>query len=266
MKYIYILIMLTIYSIPSYGQTLGGYVLKGYLSSAVHPNSCNQGFVVGMPDDSIWVNFPDGDVITGNFSNFSIDSAGPDLLLETGYNTSFYIVSLLLSNGNYSIQHNVDTSDWQMIDSLHWEFLFTSCTYGSVVSKHLILPLDFNLDFGLTSNDTVIGIKIEFLSSVGVPDFAGAYILTSQEVGLNDFNFNLDNRVYPNPFTDRLTVKNNTNRKSTVKIYDINLNMLIQQPFINSITLETKMLAKGVYMVELLDESGSVRRGKFIKE
>jgi uncharacterized protein (TIGR02145 family) len=168
---------LLFYSNYAENQTLGGYLINDFLVSAVHPNGCNPAYVTGLPDDSIWVNFNNNDIMTGNFGMQWVNRPGDDLLLETGYNRSNYHVRLHLTNGLYSVMHNVLEEDWiQMTDTL-WNFVQWSCERGSSNLMHYILPLDFQSDFGLTSLDTVTGIEIEFLFSIGAPDLAGVYII-----------------------------------------------------------------------------------------
>jgi uncharacterized protein (TIGR02145 family) len=158
-------------------QSLGGYPIYDYLMTAVHPTGCNPAYVTGMPDDSLWVNFGDNDIMTGTFRLHWVDRPADDLLLETGYNTSNYQVRLLLTTGFYSASHHVAVGDWTQITDTLWHYVPMSCTPGSSTSKRIILPLDFQTHFGLTTADTVTGIEVVFLTCVGAPDLAGAYII-----------------------------------------------------------------------------------------
>ncbi len=45
-------------------QTLGGYALYDCLASAVDSNNCDDAFVTGFPNDSVWVNFNDYNIVT----------------------------------------------------------------------------------------------------------------------------------------------------------------------------------------------------------
>jgi len=111
--------------------------------------------------------------MSGNFGGRWVEHV---LLLETGFNRSNYNVRLLLSTGLYSSMHAVVIGDWTLLNDTLWHYLFTSCGPGTSVGEHLILPLDFQTEFGLTATDTVVGIKIVFLTSPGEPDLAGVYI------------------------------------------------------------------------------------------
>lgn len=164
-------------------QVIGGYTISDYLVSAENPYGCNPSYVTGLPDDSIWVNFNEGDKITGSFNYNWTDVEGIDLVLETGFHPSNYTVKLKLTSGLFSQPYNVSQFEWNQIGYTFWKHLFTGCTPGTQNSKRYYLPLDFSEDFGLTELDTVTGIEIIFHLSGGEPDFAGAYIVINNPCG-----------------------------------------------------------------------------------
>ncbi|MES1181242.1 MAG: hypothetical protein ABUL44_00450, partial [Flavobacterium sp.] len=159
-------------------QSLGGFPIFDYLVSAVHPFGCSAAYILGPPDDSTWVNFNDGDVMTGNFGNAWTDTTGNELLLETSYHRANYSVRMILSTGAFSSSHAVNQIDWTQITDTAWTHLFAKCSVGSQTAQRFIIPLDFNQDFGLNSTDTVTGIEITFLFTTGLPDLAGIYIIS----------------------------------------------------------------------------------------
>ncbi len=158
-------------------QSLEGYDILDYLVSAEHPNGCSDEFITGLPDDSTWVNFDDGDVMTGRFGSTWIDSMGNELLLETSYHPDNYNVRLLLTTGVYSSPHVVLEADWIQIPDIPWLHIFAECSTGTFGKQRYILPLDFDLHFGLNATDEVEGIQITFLDTPGAPDLAGIYIV-----------------------------------------------------------------------------------------
>jgi uncharacterized protein (TIGR02145 family) len=158
-------------------QSLGGYHIYDWLVTAVHPNGCDPSYVTGPPDNKTWVNLNVGDIMTGTFGHHWADRPGSDLLLETSYNTSAYIVKLLLTTGVYSAPHSVLVGDWHQISDTVWHHIFRDCTIGSGGTYRIILPLDFQADFGLSPTDSVKGIQITFESCNGAPDLAGVYII-----------------------------------------------------------------------------------------
>lgn len=72
--------------------------------------------------------------------------------------------------------------------------------------------------------------------------------------------------VFPNPFTNSLTVTSNNNQPATITIYDITSRKLLQQEFINSITLSTSQLPKGIYLYQVRNKSGVINKGKVVKD
>ncbi len=217
-------------------QTLGGYPLYGHLANAIHPTGCSDGYVAHFPDDSIWVNLNSNVVTTGNFSLTDVDSTGNDLLLETGFHPSSYIVSLLLTSGIYSTTHSVFLSDWDTLPGfIAWQVVSNSCFNQLFSSSHYMLSLDYDLDFGIIATDTVQGIKIEFQFSPGAPDFAGAYLINLQDVGINDQIIQSALNIFPNPFSENVNIKMNNNEFSEFILYDITSRIIIQQKFTSSL-------------------------------
>jgi hypothetical protein len=167
-------------SISSNAQSLGGYALGDRLVSVTAPNcfDLNPEYVTGFEDDSLWVNLTPDDTVTGYFDTGWNDMSGDELLLETGYHGSNYSVRLILSTGAFSAPHVVAIADWTEIVSIPWSYVTSTCSETIDVSQErYILPLDFDVDFGLSASDEVVGIEIVFLLTSGAPDLAGAYII-----------------------------------------------------------------------------------------
>ena len=260
-------IFLLLISLFTKSQTLGGYTIYDHLATAINPYGCSSGYVTHFPDDSIWVNFNINDSITGNFSRSSINASGDDLLLETGFNRCEYSVQLLLSNGQYSASHHVATSDWISLSGIAWQFVYTNCTGGgSGASNHFMATLDFIQDFGLASSDTVTGIKIIFTYPQGDADFAGAYIISPQQVGLNELLPKRELTFYPNPFSDKLNIFVSNNSPSEITLFDITFRKLVTKTFTNLVSLNTSDLKKGIYFFEIIGNGRIIEKGKAIKE
>src|SRR6185436_2504717 len=208
--------------------------------------------MLGFPNDSIWVNMYVNDSMTGDFSLPSRDTSGNELLLETGWNISNYTVSLLLLNGQHSTIHNVSLADWVVLTDINWQFIGTNCLNSFGLSPHYILPLDFNLDFGLTQSDTVIGIKIIFLSSPGGPDFAGAYIINQQQVGINEQLLQEHLSFYPNPFSDKLKIKASSiiNKLIIKNTAGVNVHSVTGNKK-EELEVNVKNLRSGIYFLEV---------------
>lgn len=163
--------------LPAKAQTIGPHTIYDWLVTAVHPNGCNPNYVTGPPNDSTWVNFSNGDVMTGMFGSTHVDGPGVDIVFETSYNTDNLNVRLKLQGGGFSNVHSILTTDWIAIPNVFWKYTFTTCGTGSSNSNRWYVDLDFITDFGLTPADVVEGVEVTFVTSSGAPDIAGVYIV-----------------------------------------------------------------------------------------
>lgn len=263
-KLLLIILLLTQFSV--HAQVLGGFNINGYLASAVHPNGCIDTFVTNLPDSDIWVNFLNGDTMTGLFSQPAVNAAGPDVLLETGYNQSNYIVDLLLSTGQYSAVHNVYEADWTVLTGpVGWSYLQTNCIQLYMAASQFILPLDFANDFGLTSTDTVTGIRIVFLTSTGWPDLAGVYLI-SQPNGIIEAGEMPGLNLFPVPFSGEINITLNDSKASEFRLYNALSQNVLHQKFTGSATINCEHLSKGIYFYEIISEGMVTGKGKVAKK
>ncbi len=71
---------------------------------------------------------------------------------------------------------------------------------------------------------------------------------------------------FPNPFVDKLNITIMENESSEIILYDISSRKILQQKFTNTISLNTSQLANGLYIYEIRNNNGEVRKGKVIKQ
>jgi polyhydroxybutyrate depolymerase len=78
----------------------------------------------------------------------------------------------------------------------------------------------------------------------------------------------IDNSIslYPNPFTDQVTFASSTNEKVTVILYDYLSRQILLQTFTNTTTISTNQLLEGLYIYELRNDKGTIKKGKVIKQ
>ncbi len=65
---------------------------------------------------------------------------------------------------------------------------------------------------------------------------------------------------------NNLNIKINNNEQSEIILYDILSRKLLQQKFTNFISLTTGQLAKGMYLYEVRNKNGVIKKGKVIKD
>ncbi|MEI6749029.1 MAG: exo-alpha-sialidase [Bacteroidota bacterium] len=73
-------------------------------------------------------------------------------------------------------------------------------------------------------------------------------------------------QVFPNPFTNEITVNNSINEPSEITVYDITSRKVIMQKFTSKATLNTTQLGKGIYLFEVKTKNTVLRNGRIIKD
>ncbi|MBL0340092.1 MAG: T9SS type A sorting domain-containing protein [Bacteroidetes bacterium] len=73
-------------------------------------------------------------------------------------------------------------------------------------------------------------------------------------------------QLFPVPMNDQLHVEFQNNQLSEFLLYDLGARKLEHHYFLNSITINTQSLAKGVYLYQLKNRNGSVKNGKIVKK
>lgn len=72
--------------------------------------------------------------------------------------------------------------------------------------------------------------------------------------------------ISPNPFTNELTIKTNSNELLEIILYDIVSRKLLEKEFTSSVSINTEQLAKGIYIYEVKNKNGVIKKGKVVKE
>ena len=85
-------------------------------------------------------------------------------------------------------------------------------------------------------------------------------------VGINGRDENISTSVYPNPITTQLNITLANNQSSIIILYDITSRKLLQQSFVNSVSINTTQLESGIYFYEVRSDNKMVRNGKVVKE
>jgi hypothetical protein len=84
-------------------------------------------------------------------------------------------------------------------------------------------------------------------------------------IGIKEQNANTDINISPNPFSNELNFIINNKEDSEIILYDITSRKLLQQQFTNSVTLNTSQLANGIYIYEVRNKNGMIKKGKVVK-
>jgi hypothetical protein len=84
--------------------------------------------------------------------------------------------------------------------------------------------------------------------------------------GIIETSFDDRCRIFPIPFQNQLSITVRSNETAEVKLFDITSRKLFQQEFTSSVTLNTTQLSKGIYLFEVRDKNGVIKKGKVVKD
>ena len=138
--------------------------------------------------------------------------------------------------------------------SFVWEF--RSVSFVATDSSHTIkfLPWD-NDSLWMAPLGLRMGIDCIFI-------FNGC---DSINTGISDIIFHDSFKIYPNPMTDKFEVKSDSYEPLEVLLYDMSSKVLMSQKFVNSVSLKTEHLASGMYIYEIRNRNGVIKKGKVVK-
>lgn len=209
-------------------------------------------------------------LIAGNCYHFEMYcSAGENVMYnsdnlgvyfsDTMY-TSFLFTTLLLTPQLVNTPGNFpDTSGWTLVAG----------DYTASGGEKYMMIGNYNDD--ATTNHPVIN------PNVG-PGYASAYCYIEDvslcpcggpcTTGLESVITNPQSAITisPNPFSDKIIITNKNNEEGEILLYDIASRKLLQQQFTNSTSLNTEQLAKGIYIYEVRNKNGVIKKGKVVKE
>jgi hypothetical protein len=75
-----------------------------------------------------------------------------------------------------------------------------------------------------------------------------------------------ENILYPNPFTNNLTIINKGNEIAEFILYDMYLRKVLENIFLKSLLINTESLYNGIYFYEVRSKNGASTKGKVIKQ
>ena len=81
---------------------------------------------------------------------------------------------------------------------------------------------------------------------------------------INDINKQIN--VYPNPFSTQITLTLSNNEQTTITLYDIFSQQILQKILSNSSIINTEQLSDGIYFYQLRNDKGTIKTGKLIKQ
>ncbi len=89
---------------------------------------------------------------------------------------------------------------------------------------------------------------------------------TSCATGLNETDPDASVNIYPNPFTNQLSLEVSNTEEVTVHLSDMLGRQVLLATFSSSATISTASLVRGVYFYSLENDKGIIKKGKLVKE
>ncbi|MFI5219936.1 MAG: T9SS type A sorting domain-containing protein [Bacteroidia bacterium] len=82
--------------------------------------------------------------------------------------------------------------------------------------------------------------------------------------GINEVNEN-ELSLFPNPVTDKINITTKGNELVEANFFDVTGRKILRQSFTNSISINAEQLAKGIYLYEVSNKNGVIKKGKVVK-
>ncbi len=218
---------------------------------------------------------------TGNYI-FNLDGVGHSLYRYDGTANG----TLLLTN------LNTGTGFWDIAtDQMGNFYLISGGTPEIVVFNPSGMAVDTFTTSGLTSNlgggfailgnhlyvvtlsdlfkGTRTGHNVDFtwIKDIGfsVNDIA-ACPEAAFPLSVSQYSSGLNSNVFPNPFNSTLNIFIGDHEDGELIIYDLVSKRLLLQKFAGAISLNTEQFANGIYLYEVRNQNGVIKKGKIVKD
>lgn len=142
-------------------------------------------------------------------------------------------------------------------DTLNWVHI--TGNYTASGSENYIIMGNFNDSSNTTTSSANIG---------GMYPWTYLYIddvSLSPCTGINEYSKQEIN-IYPSPVLNKLTIESHYNGILDIVMYDLASLKVMQSSFEGSTAINTEGLAKGIYLYEIKNKNGVIKKGKIIKE
>ncbi len=277
---------------PAYPDIFEANGWMAYRNTPGYFNSCNLNGLAGVPSNLMGFQYP----LTGNafagivtFSKLYVDHrdiAGIQLAQPLSIGQKYFLSFFVSNSCDSSSNKNMATNKigakcsmdpyWQsnpipinnsahvysdsiIVDSLNWVKIS-----GSFIADSAYLF--FSLGNFFTDSATT---KVYFDSTADVAYYYVDDIRLSTDSNfvnsISNFNHLNQVNIFPNPFRERLEIKKMNADPTEVILYDLTSRRIIQQNFTNSISLNTAPFAKGLYIYEIRNKNGVIKKGKVVK-
>jgi len=201
------------------------------------PTTSNSALIDGIRIGTTWLNT----VLPVNLVDFTAKLLNKNVV-QLNWSTASEI-----NNNYFEIENSVDNVNWTTIGKVKGN--------GNTNSVHNYQFSDNISNIQLLSSN--IYYRIKQFDFDGKFQYSKIVSVDLKKTLKNDIN------IYPNPFTNNLTVNSST--PVTASIYNIEGRLILQKEISGNENINTENLLKGIYFVEIKTES-DVQHLKIIKE
>ena len=261
-----------------------------YNTSANAVSTLRNTSTVGTISFAAKVDFPTG---TNPYNAMlgDIDGDGkPDVVVTDNSANNFSVLRNTSSSGTISFAAHVDFSTGSSpvsvaIDDFDGDGkldVAISNQAGNTISLYkntsTVGNISFNGNVNLTTDGVPYSISAGDLDGDGRTDIAvvnaggnlmSVYRNLDCPLGVAEFNAASPVvNVYPNPFSNFITIETTTSKLFSVKVIDVLGNQIMYSAFnyANSYNMDLSGLSKGIYFLQVTDENKKVSNKKIIKE
>ncbi len=138
-------------------------------------------------------------------------------------------------------------------------FADDSSAWGYHTVNYIVpnLGVDYSIRFNsiyATGNNPALGNFLDAVSTCSPTD-------EISKIHSDDAEF-----FFPNPFENKLNIKCNEDKPTQLILYDVTSRIICNLSFTKTAILDTEKLAKGIYLYEVRNKDGVIRKGKAIKD
>ncbi|MBL0339864.1 MAG: T9SS type A sorting domain-containing protein [Bacteroidetes bacterium] len=141
------------------------------------------------------------------------------------------------------------TYDWSLTESSH------CINSGDSTDTSFLFPFDF------AGNPRIYNSRVD----IGAYEFQGDFVpeidTSGNDGDSTDYSFSL----FPNPTNDILNIKVNSGNLSEINIYDAASRLILRKEFAEIISVNMQGFSKGIYLYEVKDKNGLIKKGKLVK-
>jgi len=156
----------------------------------------------------------------------------------------------------------INNATTNVFDTINW--IVVNGTYTATGTENYLIIGNFkddaNTSYSFNGNGNISGAYV-YIDDVCLRPCNG-----SCTTGMEEQAISAAVKIYPNPIMNKLNVWVKNNELSEIIIYDITSRKIFNQSFTNSTSINTEQLAKGIYLYEVRNKNGVIKKGKVVKD